>query len=119
MRIGVELNGVAGQTSSFYVAPIRNSSGISGILQYDSSSKEVTYSNTIGGDINISGSVTAPSFTGSLLGTASYATNSISASYALTASYVANASSFPFTGSRIPRIIFRTRYNLQHNYHFG
>jgi hypothetical protein len=57
-----------------------------------------------------------PSITGSLLGTASFAINStsasyaltasyvqnaISSSYALTASYVANASSFPFTGSAI------------------
>jgi hypothetical protein len=40
----------------------------------------------------ISGSLTATSFTGSLLGTSSYA---------LTASYVANASSFPYTGSAV------------------
>ena len=46
----------------------------------------------ITGSLEVSGSVTAHSFTGSLQGTASYA---------LTASYVANASSFPFTGSAI------------------
>jgi hypothetical protein len=51
------------------------------------------------GSLDVSGSVKAQSFTGSLQGTASYAANANTASYALTASYVANASSFPFTGS--------------------
>jgi hypothetical protein len=40
------------------------------------------------GPVLVTGSVIANSFTGSLLGTASYATQALSASYALTASYV-------------------------------
>jgi hypothetical protein len=45
--------------------------------------------------LQVGGNVYATSFTGSFSGTASYATD------ALTASYVANASSFPYTGSAI------------------
>jgi hypothetical protein len=46
--------------------------------------------------VDFFGSVNAPSFTGSLLGTASYASQALSASFATTASY---AAVFPFTGS--------------------
>ena len=50
-------------------------------------------------NVNISGSLrVSQGITGSLFGTASFAT---SASNALTASYVANASSFPFTLSAV------------------
>lgn len=42
------------------------------------------------GGLQVNTNVTAPSFTGSLQGTASWAENVISASYALTASYAAN-----------------------------
>jgi hypothetical protein len=53
-----------------------------------------------GNEVQISGSVTAPSFTGSLFGTA---TNALSSSYALTASYALNGSGlgFPFSGSAV------------------
>ena len=53
-----------------------------------------------GNQVQISGSVTAPSFTGSLFGTA---TNALSSSYALTASYALNGSGlgFPFSGSAV------------------
>jgi hypothetical protein len=44
---GAEVNGVASQASSFYVAPIRNASGTSGLLQYDATTKEVSYSSDI------------------------------------------------------------------------
>jgi hypothetical protein len=44
---GVEVNGVAAQTNSFYVAPIRNASGTHGVLQYNTTSNEVTYSGSI------------------------------------------------------------------------
>ena len=44
---GLELDGVASQTNSFYVAPIRNTTSTSGILQYNSTTKEVTYSSSI------------------------------------------------------------------------
>jgi len=52
---GSAVNGVAAQTSSFYVAPIRNASGTSGLLQYDATTKEVSYSSDIlsNGNINI------------------------------------------------------------------
>ena len=40
---GTSLIGVDGQENSFYVAPIRNASGADGLLQYNLSSKEVTY----------------------------------------------------------------------------
>ena len=43
------------------------------------------------GPVLVTGSVIANSFTGSLLGTASYATQALSASYAQTASYVQNS----------------------------
>ena len=53
-----------------------------------------------GNQVQISGSVIAPSFTGSLFGTA---TNALSSSYALTASYALNGSGlgFPFSGSAV------------------
>jgi hypothetical protein len=46
---GGPLNGVAAQTYSFYVDPIRNAIGADGVVQYDSTTKEVTYSSTISG----------------------------------------------------------------------
>jgi hypothetical protein len=62
-----------------------------------------TNGTTISGSFNsafFSNQVVAPSFTGSLLGTASFANNATSASYALTASFATNATpTFPFTGS--------------------
>lgn len=44
---GVAVNGVAAQSSSFYVAPIRNIIGTDGVLQYNATTKEVTYNNAI------------------------------------------------------------------------
>jgi len=52
----------------------------------------ITDSHTVTGSINISGSSTATSFTGSLLGTASRADNATSASYALNATSASFAS---------------------------
>jgi len=48
---GSTLTPVSAQNDSFYVAPIRNNAGTSGVLQYNSTTKEVTYGNaiTIGG----------------------------------------------------------------------
>ena len=43
----------------------------------------ITDTHTVTGSLNISGSTTATSFTGSLFGTASYATNALTASFAL------------------------------------
>ena len=45
----------------------------------------------VSGSTNISGSVTAHSYTGSLFGTSSWSSRAISSSYALTASYALNA----------------------------
>ncbi len=61
------------QTGSFYVSPIRNANGIDGVLQYNATTKEVTYSdeyattgsNTfignqiISGNLNVDGTITA------------------------------------------------------------
>jgi len=44
---GVAVDGVAAQTSSFYVAPIRNATGTHGVLQYNTTTNEVTYSGSI------------------------------------------------------------------------
>ena len=61
---GVAVNGVGAQTDSFYVTPIRNATGNIGILQYNSGTKEVTYSNTITTSDNITttANVIAPNF---------------------------------------------------------
>ena len=61
---GSAVNGVSAQTSSFYVAPIRNAAGASGILQYDSTTKEVSYSTTLG---SVSGTFSGP-LTGNVTG---------------------------------------------------
>jgi hypothetical protein len=65
------------------------------------------------GTLQVNGNVYATSFTGSLLGTASYATNALSSSYAATASIATSSSyalsasfapagnPFPFTGSAV------------------
>jgi hypothetical protein len=51
------------------------------------------------GSLTVTQGITG-SFTGSLVGTASYSTQALSASYALTASYVAGAG-FPYSGSAV------------------
>ena len=50
---GSAVNGVAAQTNSFYVAPIRNIGGTSGVLQYNAATKEVSYSSDITSEGNI------------------------------------------------------------------
>jgi hypothetical protein len=59
---GDQTNGVAAQTDSFYVNPIRNATGNVGTLQYNSVTKEVTYSLdltlaniTLTGDLAVNG----------------------------------------------------------------
>jgi len=49
------------------------------------------HTNQLSGSYGVTGSWSATSFTGSLLGTASYATQALSSSYATTSSYVLNA----------------------------
>jgi hypothetical protein len=60
---GANLNNTT--ANSFVVAPIRNTSGNAGILQYNNSTKEVTYSTTVNGNIQVNqlGVGTAPSGT--------------------------------------------------------
>jgi len=57
---GSVVDGVALQTDSFYVAPIRNATGTSGIVQYDATTKEVSYSSALG---SVSGTFTGNIFT--------------------------------------------------------
>lgn len=47
-------------TSRFYVSPIRNAAGTSGVVQYNSTTKEVSYSTSIG---SVSGTFTGNIFT--------------------------------------------------------
>jgi hypothetical protein len=54
---GANLNGTA---SAFYVAPIRNQTGTSGVVQYDATTKEVSYSTALG---SVSGTFTGNIFT--------------------------------------------------------
>jgi len=67
---GAELDGVASQPDRLYIAPIRNATSSSGVLQYDATTKEVTYntlpaattydfnasSTTGGANLNLAGS---------------------------------------------------------------
>jgi hypothetical protein len=56
---GAALDGVSAQSSSFYVAPIRtDSTAIANSLRYNTTTKEVTYTNTIGYDTGSGGTVT-------------------------------------------------------------
>ena len=57
---GSAVNGVALQTDSLYVNPIRNATGANGVVQYDSTTKEVSYSSTLG---SVSGTFTGNIFT--------------------------------------------------------
>jgi hypothetical protein len=59
------VNGVALQTNSFYVAPIRNTTGANGVVQYDATTKEVTYSSALG---TVSGTLSG-TFTGNIFTT--------------------------------------------------
>ena len=54
---GAILNGAA---AGFYVNPVRNATGANGVLQYDSTTKEVSYSSAVG---SISGTFTGNIFT--------------------------------------------------------
>jgi hypothetical protein len=52
--------GFAVPTTGFYVAPIRNQTGANGVVQYDSTTKEVSYSSALG---SVSGTFTGNIFT--------------------------------------------------------
>jgi hypothetical protein len=55
---GANLNNTT--ANSFVVAPVRNTSGNAGILQYNDGTKEVTYSTTISGNVTVTGNVITP-----------------------------------------------------------
>jgi hypothetical protein len=69
------------------------------LLVWNSGSQIWENTKQLTGSYGLTGSLTATSFTGSLLGTASYATQALSSSFALTASYA--PPTFPYTGSAI------------------
>ena len=48
---GVAVNGVAAQTNSFYVDPIRNATSTGNVLTYNTTTKEIVYSTGFDGDI--------------------------------------------------------------------
>jgi hypothetical protein len=50
---GVTVNGVSAQTDSFYVAPIRSTTGTPNLLYYNTSTKEVTYGPGITGNTTL------------------------------------------------------------------
>jgi hypothetical protein len=56
---GSAVNGIAAQTDSFYVAPVRNDvANVAQVMFYNTTSKEITYGNTI----NIAGNINAGQF---------------------------------------------------------
>jgi hypothetical protein len=77
------------------------------LLSYNGTTSVWNNTKILSGSYSISGSLTAPSITGSLFGTASWASNAMTASYAVTSSYALQALSasyapdttFPYTGS--------------------
>jgi hypothetical protein len=91
---GTTIKRTVADTSPALIVQQAQSSSTGDILQLKNSGSTVF-------TVSISGSVTAPSFTGSLSGSA---TNAISASYALTASYISGSGAgvgFPFSGSAV------------------
>lgn len=57
---GSGLNGVASQTSSFYVNPVRSGANTGNILQYNTTTKEISYGSTVTASLvgNVTGNVT-------------------------------------------------------------
>jgi hypothetical protein len=47
--------------NTFTVAPIRNTSGTDGVLQYNNSTKEISYSSTLVGNLSVTGNITQQS----------------------------------------------------------
>jgi len=79
-----------GNITTGYI-PKRATIGFADSLIYDNGARIGIGTTTPGANLEVNGNVFASSFTGSLLGTASYATQALSASFATTASYVLNA----------------------------
>ena len=56
---GANLNATTANTLT--VAPIRNTTGTDGLLQYNNTTKEVSYSSTLGGNLTVTGNITQQS----------------------------------------------------------
>jgi hypothetical protein len=106
------LNAVSASFASTasYVNPLNQNVTITGSLtvitgsniEFQVLNTGVNIGNVISDIHNVTGSLrVSGSITGSLLGTASYATNALSSSYALSASFAPASNPFPFTGSAI------------------
>ena len=97
--------GVYGQQDQG-VASLKLGSG-GGILSGRSGSIGIGTINPTSASLTVNGNVWASSFTGSILGTASYASNALSSSFATTASYASNAlsASYATSASHAPNIV--------------
>jgi hypothetical protein len=87
--------GIYGQQNATVASVKLGSSG--GIISGWSSSIGIGTVLPNSGTLHVNGNVFATSFTGSLLGTASYALSALSSSYAITASYAQNAMSSSYS----------------------
>jgi hypothetical protein len=95
---GVEVNGVANQTDSFYVAPIRNDVGnVSNIAFYNTSTYEVTYANTV----NLSGNITAVGVIATIFAQLPVYTAANLILITATVGQIASVSDSPTSGGRI------------------
>jgi hypothetical protein len=93
---GSELDGVASQTNSFYVAPIRTDATPSNILYYNTTTKEVTYGSVASPSSLVNGSYTLSlASNGDLLvPTSQYSTAQVFASTTNTTMCLGNSSHF-------------------------
>ena len=94
--------GIYGQQDAT-VASVKLGSG-GGVISGKSGNIGIGTINPTSASLTVNGNVWATSYTGSILGTASYATQALTSSYALTASYALNGgggAAFPYTGSAI------------------
>ena len=95
---GVELDGVAAQTDSFYVAPIRNDVGnVSNIAFYNTLTYEVTYANTV----NLAGNITATGVTATVFAQLPVYTTANLIVITGTVGQIASISDSPTSGGRI------------------
>ena len=95
---GSEVDGVANQTDSFYVAPVRNDVGnVSNIAFYNTSTYEVTYANTV----NLAGNITATGVTATVFAQLPVYTTANLIVITGTVGQIASISDSPTSGGRI------------------
>ena len=83
---GSAVNGVALQTSSFYVAPIRNDASTGNVLTYNTTTKEIVYSSVFDGDVT--GSVFSDGSTMLIDGTEGKVVGPVESSTVTASSYI-------------------------------